>query len=618
MDPERARAALQKRLLGGRDADTLALLRRLLPPLAEPGTRSAWLRRASAVRRRVLDLFMRGHEPGLLRAGGRVEWGAALEHDEYRVRKLRYEGYPGLWVPALLYEPRNVAGRVPAVLNPNGHHAGGKAMDYKQARCINLAKRGMLALNTEFIGMGELRADAEHNRIAHLDLCGVAGVGVFYLLMKRGLDALLAHPAADAGRVAVTGLSGGGWQTAVLAALDERVTAIAPVAGHSPMWQRAGCVEDIGDLEQCPADLGAVADYDVLTALFAPRPTLLIYNRDDDCCFQTRRTRRSIYRPAKKYFDMLGGRIELYDNTDPGTHNYEADNRARLYRFLDGAFGLDTPAGDLPWRDELHTEAELNVGLPPDNATLLSLAQQTLVGLRRRRGAARPVPSQARRRLARLLRLPVWKSVEARSQKPATRRGGVLRQHLLRLDADWVLPLTEASPAGAREAEVYLGDGGRAQAPAAAGRRLFAVDVLGSGEKACSWQHHMLLASSGARPLGIQVGQVLAVVDWVRRYAAVERVHLRASGPVLQVAALAAAALRPAGVASLHTAALMDSLDRLVDWPLKYAEAAPLFCFGLLAEFDIPDLIDLAGPVDLRDGHRGPLGPSAGKGARRA
>ena len=88
-------------------------------------------------------------------------------------------------------------------------------MDYKQARCINLAKRGMLALNTEFIGMGELRADAEHNRIGHLDLCGVAGIGVFYLLMKRGLDVLLAHPKADLARTAMPGLSGGGWQTAL-------------------------------------------------------------------------------------------------------------------------------------------------------------------------------------------------------------------------------------------------------------------------------------------------------------------------------------------------------------------------------------------------------------------
>ena len=238
-------------------------------------------------------------------------------------------------------------------------------MDYKQARCINLAKRGMLALNTEFLGMGELRADVEHNRIGHLDLCGIAGIGVFYLLMKRGLDVLLAHPKADPERIGMTGLSGGGWQTALLAALDERVKVIVPVAGHSAVWQRRGCIEDIGDQEQCPADLCTVADYDALSALFAPRPTLLIYNRHDDCCFQTRRTRKSIYEPIRPVFALLGARdnIALHDNTDPGTHNYERDNRRQLYKFLDRHWGLET-SDDLSYRDELQTEEALAVGLP--------------------------------------------------------------------------------------------------------------------------------------------------------------------------------------------------------------------------------------------------------------
>ncbi|MBI2506436.1 MAG: hypothetical protein HYW07_24735 [Candidatus Latescibacteria bacterium] len=53
---------------------------------------------------------------------------------------------------------------------------------------------------------------------------------------------------------------------------------------------------------------------------------------------------------------------------------------------------------------------------------------------------------------------------------------------------------------------------------------------------------------------------------------------------------------------------LMDSLGRLIDWPVAYASAAPLFCFGLLREFDLPDLIDLSAPVPLYDTeYRGPL-----------
>ena len=225
--------ALAQQLLGKKARrELLAFLDGQLPRLGAPPAPSAWLGKAAQTRRQLIELFYRGHDPKVLEAQPQVEWRGVIETGQgYRIRKLRYEGYPGMWVPALLYEPTKLRGKVPAVLNPNGHHPGGKAMDYKQARCLNLAKRGMLALSTEFIGMGELRADADHNRIGLLDLCGVAGIGVFYLLMKRSLDVLLAHPHTDPERVAMTGLSGGGWQTALLSALDERVGAIAPVAG---------------------------------------------------------------------------------------------------------------------------------------------------------------------------------------------------------------------------------------------------------------------------------------------------------------------------------------------------------------------------------------------------
>ena len=168
--------ALSRKIMGQQGKrDLQAFLRAHLPRLEQPVSKSAWLKKGKKMRRDCLKLLLRGHSPELFDEKPKVEWGETLETGKgYRIRKLRYEGYPGMWIPALLYEPTEMEGKVPAVLNPNGHHAGGKGMDYKQARCINLAKRGMLALNTEFIGMGELRADVEHNRIAHLDLCGVS------------------------------------------------------------------------------------------------------------------------------------------------------------------------------------------------------------------------------------------------------------------------------------------------------------------------------------------------------------------------------------------------------------------------------------------------------------
>src|SRR5205823_7163695 len=141
-----------------------------------------------------------------------VEWGDTIRTSGgYSIRKLRYEVLPGIQIPALLYEPDHLEGRVPAVLNVNGHvGAPGKAIEYEQIRCINLAKRGMLALHPEWFNCGEL-ADAEftHNRLAYLDLCGCSGLAVFYLAMRRGLDLLADHPHAGRDRLAMTGLSGG-------------------------------------------------------------------------------------------------------------------------------------------------------------------------------------------------------------------------------------------------------------------------------------------------------------------------------------------------------------------------------------------------------------------------
>src|SRR5262249_54426755 len=143
-----------------------------------------------------------------------------------------------------------------------GHDPGGKDVAYQQIRCINLAKRGMIVLNVEWFNFGQLKGqNYHHGRMNQLDLCGTSGLAPFYLSMKRGLDVLLAHKNADPKRVAVSGLSGGGWQTIIISSLDTRVTLANPVAGYSSFLTRIKHFKDLGDSEQTPCDLGTVADY---------------------------------------------------------------------------------------------------------------------------------------------------------------------------------------------------------------------------------------------------------------------------------------------------------------------------------------------------------------------
>ena len=263
-----------------------------VPKPPAPRSAAEWTESARELRQKLLaDVVFHGWPREWVEAEPRFEEMGGVEGAGYRIRKLRYEIVPGFWSAALLYEPSGKASRRPAILNVNGHvGAPGKTVEYKQKRCITLAKNGILALNLEWMAFGELQAQGNSHWYApHLDLVGAHELGLFYLAMRKGLDYLHQHEGVDPERIGMTGLSGGGWQTIVLSALDERVRATAHVAGYNGMGAKAvaRAYGDTGDPEQSATDLFATADYTHLTAMLAPRPALLAFNAEDNCCFRS-------------------------------------------------------------------------------------------------------------------------------------------------------------------------------------------------------------------------------------------------------------------------------------------------------------------------------------------
>ncbi len=357
-------------------------LRSVIPSFQAPTDPVAWKSRAAQLRRLALErIYLRGFALGQVEEQPRIAWGDVLQPDPaFRIRKLRYEIYPDYWIPALLYEPAQATGRLPVACMYMGHGLCGKAGC--QVHCVNLVRRGFLALTPEFIGMGELTGDIYHSRQGHLALTGLAGPGLMFLTMKKGLDVVLAHPRADHRRVAVTGSSGGGWQAILIAALDPRVTLCVPVAGYTSVRARIETLVDIGDLEQVPVDLTTILDYQELTALFAPRPLLQILNENDDCCFATARAKPVIVDALRPVYHALGAdeNLAFHSNLVPGNHNYEADNRSQLYRFLNRHFGLSTPEEDIHRLEDILPAHRLDVGLPGEQESLLEPGTQT--GLR--------------------------------------------------------------------------------------------------------------------------------------------------------------------------------------------------------------------------------------------
>ena len=138
-------------------AEAQGYIEKRIPILPQFKSKDVWLRYSNQLRQDLLDkIIFRGELAAQWRtAKTKVEWLETIPGGPgYHIRKVRYEALPGMWIPAILYMPDNVKGKIPVHLAVNGHEALGKAVPYKQVRCINLAKRGIASLSTEWFGMG--------------------------------------------------------------------------------------------------------------------------------------------------------------------------------------------------------------------------------------------------------------------------------------------------------------------------------------------------------------------------------------------------------------------------------------------------------------------------------
>lgn len=396
----------------------------------------------------------------------------------------------------------------------NGHDLVGKATPYKQIRCINLAKRGIISLNIEWLNMGQLNAPTfNHYAMNQLDLCGVSGLAPFYLSMSRGLDLLLALPNADAQRVAVSGLSGGGWQTIIISALDPRVTLCNPVAGYSSFRTRAAYPTDLGDSEQTPNDLATVVDYTHLTGMLAGRAALLTYNAKDNCCFAADHALDPLVQAAAPLFALHGqpNRLQTHVNFDPGTHNYEVDNREAFYRFLGEIFFAGNKTWDpkeIPSGTEVKSPEALAVDLPAGNLDFNQLARTAMQALPRDPDFARRDPTAARAKLREIVH---FRAPAMTADRVSGGRGGAgaTRHWQVRVGNEWTVPVTEFSPGTPQGTTVLIADAGRGKLAAEvdrllkAGQRVLAVDLLGFGEAKIpkhDFLHALLIAAVGERP----------------------------------------------------------------------------------------------------------------------
>ena len=189
--------------------------------------------------------------------------------DGYTVENVAFESLPGFWVTGNLYLPAEFDGNIPGILNPHGHGGNARLTEPVQIRCAAQARMGAAAFAYDMIGYGE-STQCEHRRFQVQRLQTYNS--------KRVVDFLLSLGFVDANRLGVTGASGGGTQTFLLAAVDNRIDRAMPVAQVSAHFY-GGC--------ECESamPIHKTDEYETnnveIAALMAPKPLLLVSDGGD-------------------------------------------------------------------------------------------------------------------------------------------------------------------------------------------------------------------------------------------------------------------------------------------------------------------------------------------------
>jgi len=338
-------------------------------PFPAPKSVQEWEPRRDFVRRQLL--VSQGLWPMPTKSPLNAVIHGKIDQGDYTVEKVYFESAPGFFVTGNLYRPKHITGKVPAVVFPHGHWTDARFLIQPdkfvreeiatgqerfeqgghsrfQSMCVQLARMGCIAWQIDALSDSDskqlspeivhkfAKQRPEMNRTegwglyspqAEANLQSVMGLQTLNSI--RSVDFLLTLPEVDPTRLAVTGSSGGGTQTMLLAADDPRVALSYPVVMVSTAMQ-GGCSCENATLLRVNSGNVEIA------ALFAPKPQGM--NTANDWTKEM----------ATKGFPDLQKLYGLYGKKDHVTlqrgehfpHNYNAVTRMGFYEVLNRHFKL--------------------------------------------------------------------------------------------------------------------------------------------------------------------------------------------------------------------------------------------------------------------------------------
>ncbi len=293
-----------------------------------------------------------------------------VQRDDYTIERVIFESFPGHYVTGSLYRPKAPAkGLRAAVLSPYGHWDNGRFHDEGatavrqqiaaggeqferggryiiQARCVQLARMGCVAFVYDMEGTAD-SVQLPHSAGIRPDQPGNNGYLFFSPLAEqhgqtmfglqtwnsiRAFDFIESLPDVDRTRIGVTGESGGGTQSMILGAIDDRIAACFPAVMVSTAMQGGCMCENAAYLRIGQGNID-------IAAAVAPRPLGLIAAND-----WTKELQTKGYPDLAALYKMLGcaDRIEAHFHLQ-FPHNYNAVNRQHMYSFMNRHLKLGLP-----------------------------------------------------------------------------------------------------------------------------------------------------------------------------------------------------------------------------------------------------------------------------------
>ena len=341
------------------EADAVAQLQRLA---ATHSNLTEWKARAAAVRKQILRGSKLSPLPKRTPLNPIIK--NKREYNGYTVETVSFEARPGFFVYGNMYRPLGHKGKRPGVLCPHGHFReaeGARQRPSQQHRCATLARMGAVVFSYDMIGFGDSKhLGWNHNHPQSLTLQTWSSI--------RAVDFLETIPEVDTKRIGVTGCSGGGTQTFLLAAIDDRVTVSVPVVMVSANFF-GGCNCESGmpihktkNLETNNAEIAA---------LVTPRPLKLISVGGD----WTKNTPKVEYPFIRSIYKYYGAEAKVENSHFPKEdHGYQESKRQAMYPFMVKHLRLN-PEGVLNTETGVFDESKNTIEEPSTMRTFETFAE---------------------------------------------------------------------------------------------------------------------------------------------------------------------------------------------------------------------------------------------------